>query len=335
MLRQVYLQMVPRTAIRIDAIPATSASPNSHSPHTTVIDTASMSSTSSNSLISVSPLYNCLSNYNKTLIVRRSSDLSVGAIDIFGTYEPQDLLPIFVKIIYKQFKENCELQAVGKLREIEDNQYELQEADDNDVDVKRDRKGDERTGHQKGGSSGGASNMSLIKQDEMWMRKPGNRLHFITYDYDIRGYGGINYIFSDDRTLLSAWTPQRRAGNSEIPPPTITPHITIVARLAAGVSGETFIAKCDGGPHLVWKEIPLDDHGQYARTEVMIALADELIGKLRAAGVEHGDWAPRNICLRHGKVRVIDFTHSYLIAPVPLMRKPSRLQKLRPEIDLT
>jgi hypothetical protein len=91
----------------------------------------------------------------------------------------------------------------------------------------------------------------------------------ITYDYDIRGYGGIKYIFSDDRTLLSTWTPQRGAGNSEIPPPTITPHITIVARLAAGVSGETFIAKRDGGPHLVWKEIPLDDHHlQYARTEV-------------------------------------------------------------------
>ena len=87
----------------------------------------------------------------------------------------------------------------------------------------------------------------------------------ITYDYDIRGYGGIKYIFSDDRTLLSTW----RAGNSEIPPPTITPHITVVARLAAGVSGETFIAKCDGSPHLVWKEIPLDDnHLQYARTEV-------------------------------------------------------------------
>ena len=93
----------------------------------------------------------------------------------------------------------------------------------------------------------------------------------VTYDYDIRGYGGIKYIFSDDRTLLSTWTPRRRAGNSEIPPPTITPHITIVARLAAGVSGETFIAKCDGGPHLVWKEIPLDDdHLQYARTEVMM-----------------------------------------------------------------
>ena len=105
--------MVPRTAIRIDPISATS-------------------------LISVSPLYNCLSNYNKTLVVRRSSDLSVGAIDIFGTYEPQDLLPIFVTIIYKQFKENCELQAAGRLREIEVNQYEFQEADDNDVNVKRD-----------------------------------------------------------------------------------------------------------------------------------------------------------------------------------------------------
>lgn len=45
----------------------------------------------------------------------------------------------------------------------------------------------------------------------------------------------------------------------------------IVAHPAAGVSGETFIAKCDGGPHLVWKEIPLDDdHLQYARTEVMM-----------------------------------------------------------------
>jgi hypothetical protein len=157
--------------------------------------------------------------------VRRSSDLSVGAIDIFGTYEPQDLLPIFVTIIYKQFKENCELQAVGRLREIEDNQYELQEADDkddkgdhedheddeddedNNARRKRQRKaaddhpggrggsrdrgrggnrgrcgrthkGDERAGHQKGESSGGASNMSLIKQDGMWMRKPGNRLHF-------------------------------------------------------------------------------------------------------------------------------------------------------------
>ena len=98
--------MVTRTAIRTDASPATSASPIqvAHSPHTTLIDTASMSSTSSNSLISVSPLYNCLSNYNKTLIVRRSSDLSVGAIDIFGTYEPQDLLPIFVTIIYKHFQ---------------------------------------------------------------------------------------------------------------------------------------------------------------------------------------------------------------------------------------
>ena len=92
----------------------------------------------------------------------------------------------------------------------------------------------------------------------------------ITYDYDIRGYGGIKYIFSDDRTLLSTWTPQRRASHSEIVP-TIIPHITIVARLAAGVSGETFLAKCDGGPHLVWKEIPLDDdHLHYARTEVMM-----------------------------------------------------------------
>ena|ERR1700722_3632621 len=92
----------------------------------------------------------------------------------------------------------------------------------------------------------------------------------ITYDYDIRAYGGIKYIFSDDHTLLSTWTPEQRAGNSEIPPPpTITPHITIVARLPAGVSGETFLAKCDGGPHLVWKEIPLDDdHLQYATTEV-------------------------------------------------------------------
>src|ERR1700722_3622020 len=93
----------------------------------------------------------------------------------------------------------------------------------------------------------------------------------ITYDYDIRGYGGIKYIFSDDRTLLSTWTPQQRAGNSEIPPPTITPHITIVARLGGGVSGETFLAKCDGGRHLVWKEIPLDDdHLHYARNEVMM-----------------------------------------------------------------
>ena len=92
----------------------------------------------------------------------------------------------------------------------------------------------------------------------------------ITYDYDIRGYGGIKYIFSDDRTLLSTWTPQRTAANSEIPP-TITPHITIVAPLADGVSGETFIVKCDGGPHFVWKEIRLDDdHLQYARTEVMM-----------------------------------------------------------------
>jgi len=82
----------------------------------------------------------------------------------------------------------------------------------------------------------------------------------ITYDYDIRDHGGMKYIFSDDHTLLSTWTPQQRVGNSEIPPPTMTPHITIVARLvAAGVSGETFIAKCDGGSHLVWKEIPLDD----------------------------------------------------------------------------
>ena len=79
----------------------------------------------------------------------------------------------------------------------------------------------------------------------------------ITYDHEIRGYGGIKYIFSDDRTLLSTWTPQRRAGNSKIPP-SITPHTTIVARLAAGVSGQTFIAECDGGTHLVWKEIPLD-----------------------------------------------------------------------------
>ena len=218
--------MVPRTAIQIDAIPATSASPNSHS----------MSSTSSNSLIGISPLYNCLSNYNKTLIVRRSSDLSIGAIDIFGPYEPQDLLPIFVTIIYKQFKENCELQTAGRLRQIE--YYELQDTDDNDVNVnvkkdhkgddkddkrdheddgddednhprcKRQRKaaddhptgrggscnrgrgrnrggrgrthnGDERTGHQKDGSSGGASNMSSVKQDEMWMPKPGNRLYFV------------------------------------------------------------------------------------------------------------------------------------------------------------
>ncbi len=219
--------MVPRTAIRIDAIPATSASPNSHSLHTTVINTASMSSTSSNSLISVSPLYNCLSNYNKTLIVRRSSDLSVGAIDIFGTYEPQDPLPIFVTIIYKQLKENCELEAVGKLREIITSMSSKRRNDvDVNVNVKRDRKGDDKDDkgdHEdqeddeddednnarrkrqrkaaddhpggRGGSRGRggnrgrrgrthkgderASNMSLIKQDEMWMRKPGNRLHFV------------------------------------------------------------------------------------------------------------------------------------------------------------
>src|ERR1700722_10101106 len=130
--------MVPRTAIQIDAIPATSASPNSHS----------MSSTSSNSLIGISPLYSCLSNYNKTSIVRRSSDLSIGAIDIFGPYELRSLLPIFVTIIYKQFKENCELQAAGRLRQIENHEYEVQEADDIDVDVddnvKKDRKGDDR-----------------------------------------------------------------------------------------------------------------------------------------------------------------------------------------------
>jgi hypothetical protein len=40
------------------------------------------------------------------------------------------------------------LQAVGRLREIEDNQYELQEADDDDVNVndnvKRDRKRDDK-----------------------------------------------------------------------------------------------------------------------------------------------------------------------------------------------
>ena len=295
--------MVSRTAIRTDAIPATSASPNSHSPHTTVIGTASMSSTLSSSLISVSPLYNCLSNYNKTLIVRRSSNLSVGAIDIFGTYEPQDLLPIFVTIIYKQFKENCELQAAGRLREIEDNQYGRKEVDDNDVNVnvKRDRKGDDKDdkGDHEDDEEDEDNNArrkrqrraaddhpgGRIKQDEMWMWKPGNRLRFvsspffvhkvslalqITYDYDIRGYGGMKYIFSDDRTLLSTWTPQR-VGNSEIHPPTITPHITIVARLATGVSGETFIAKCDGSPHLVWKEISLDDdHLQYARTELMM-----------------------------------------------------------------
>src|SRR3984957_10238628 len=140
--------MVPRTVIRIDTIPATSASPNSHSPHTTVIDTASISSNSSNSLIGVSPLYSCLSNYNKTSIVRRSSDLSIGAIDIFGPYELRSLLPIFVTIIYKQFKENCELQAAGRLRQIENHEYEVQEADDIDVDVddnvKKDRKGDDR-----------------------------------------------------------------------------------------------------------------------------------------------------------------------------------------------
>ena len=205
--------MVPRTVIRIDTTPSTSPSPNSHSPYTSVIDTASMSSTSSNSLISVSPLYNCLSNYNKTLIMRRSSDLSVGAIDIFGPYEPHDLLPIFVTIIYKQFKENSELQALGRLQKLEDNQYELQEEDGDDEDVDDDednnprrkrqrkagddqgsrdlgrggnrgrrgrtRKGGESTGHQKGGSSGGASNISLIKQDEVWMRKFGNRLHFV------------------------------------------------------------------------------------------------------------------------------------------------------------
>ena len=202
--------MVSRTAIRIDATPATSTLPNS--------------------LTSVSPLYNCLSNYNKTLIVRRSSDLSVGAIDIFGVYKPQDLLPIFITIIYKQFKENCELQAVGRLREIQGNRYELKETDDADDEDDKDdkddkgnkeddgdneddednnarrkrqrkeeddqgrrdrgrggnrgrrgrtRKGDERKGRQKGGSSGGASNMSLIKQDKTWMGKLGNRLHFV------------------------------------------------------------------------------------------------------------------------------------------------------------
>lgn len=145
--------------------------------------------------------------------MRRSSDLSVGAIDIFGPYEPHDLLPIFVTIIFKQFKENSELQALGRLQKLEDNQYELQEEDGDDEDVDDDvdnnarrkrqrkagddegsrdrdrggnrgrrgrtRKGGERTGHQKGGGSDGASNMSLIKQDEVWMRKPGNRLHFV------------------------------------------------------------------------------------------------------------------------------------------------------------
>ena len=141
--------------------------------------------------------------------MRRSSDLSVGAIDIFGPYEPHDLLPIFVTIIYKQFKENSELQVLGRLQKLEDNQYELQEDDGDDDDEDnnarrkrqrkagddqgsrdrgrggnrgrrgRTRKGGERTGHQKGGSSGGASNIILIKQDEVWMRKPGNRLHFV------------------------------------------------------------------------------------------------------------------------------------------------------------
>src|SRR3984957_3423926 len=152
--------MVPRTAIQIDAIPATSASPNSHS----------MSSTSSNSLIGVSPLYSCLSNYNKTLIVRRSSDLSIGAIDIFGPYEPRSLLPIFVTIIYKQFKENCELQTAGRLRQIEDNEHELQEADDHPGGRgSRDR--------GRGGNRGGRGRTH--KGDERTMLKPGNRLHSV------------------------------------------------------------------------------------------------------------------------------------------------------------
>ena len=162
--------MVPRTVIRIDTIPATSASPNSNSPHTTVIDTASTSSNSSNSLIGVSPLYSCLSNYNKTLIVRRSSDLSIGAIDIFGPYEPRSLLPIFVTIIYKQFKENCELQTAGRLRQIEDNEHELQEADDHPGGRgSRDR--------GRGGNRGGRGHTH--KGDERTMLKPGNRLHSV------------------------------------------------------------------------------------------------------------------------------------------------------------
>ena len=282
-------------------------------------------------------------------------------------------------------------------------------------------KGNERTGHQKGGSSGQASNMSLIKQDSVcgcgnlgitlilyvpfcFIDKGWLALQ-ITYDYNIHGYGGIKYIFSDNCTLLLTWTPQQRASNSKIPP-TITPHITIIACLAAGVSGETFIVKCDGGPHLVWKEILFnDDHFQYASTKVMMydgplaslqgtlvpalyrvfhepedncavllmeyvgkpqgndwnkvspghqytflslyilneliliiwtsMLADELREKLCAAGVKHGDWAPWNICLHHGEVQVIDFTHLYMIMPVLFMRKSARFQKLCPKIDLT
>jgi len=95
----------------------------------------------------------------------------------------------------------------------------------------------------------------------------------IMHDYDIRGFNGIKYIFSNEHMMLTSWDPQHADGNisasNSLFRSAAIPHITIVAQLEAGVSAETFLAKSDGAPLLVWKEIPLDeDHEGYAQTEV-------------------------------------------------------------------
>jgi len=67
--------------------------------------------------------------------------------------------------------------------------------------------------------------------------------------------------------MLTSWDPRGTASASNSS--AAIPHITIVARLKGGVSGKTFLAKSDGAPLLVWKEIRLDeDHEGYAKTEV-------------------------------------------------------------------
>lgn len=204
--------------------------------------------------VAVSPLYHCISNYNESFIMKRSPDK--GSILLAGPYGPKDVIPFLAALLLDQAIANSN----SDLRQIEDS-------------------GTGRGGTgQNSGISGKPSTKKDVRMGANGMKTSrwdaGVHLSAITHDYDIRGFGGIKYIFSDERRMLTRWDPKYHATTASAPSHFYQPrgaaiaHITIVARLDS-TAGETFLAKSDGAPWLVWKEIPLDDdHVHYAKTEV-------------------------------------------------------------------
>jgi hypothetical protein len=91
----------------------------------TIIAASPVSSTSvaQSALVAVSPLYNCLSNYNQTFILKRSQNLNTGSVELAGPYSPKDVIPFLAALLLDQVKANAADPTLCSLRHITEEEY--------------------------------------------------------------------------------------------------------------------------------------------------------------------------------------------------------------------